>query len=72
MLIKIPPNHVFNLQKIPELEIQINHVGINLPENYSIRHVMISQIYVVSQFTNKIETVLHHYFHQHLQNGDIV
>lgn len=70
MLIKIPPNHVFNLQKIPEVEIQINHIGRHLEDNNPIKFIMISQLYVLTKFTNKIETVISKHIHNQLQNGD--
>lgn len=54
MVVKIPPNHVFNLQKIPEVEIQINHIGRDLSDSNPIRFIMLSQLYVLTNFTNKI------------------
>lgn len=72
MVIKIPPNHVFNLQKIPEVEIQINHIGRDLDEKNPIRFIMLSQLYVLTKFTNKIETILSKHIHSNLQNGEIL
>lgn len=72
MVIKIPPNHVFNLQKIPEVEIQINHVGRDLNESNPIKFIMLSQLYVLTKFTNKIETILSNHIHNSLHSGDIL
>ena len=57
MVFKIPANHVFNIKKIPDLEIQINHIAINDPSN-PIQYIMVSQTYIMTNFQTGVNTVL--------------
>lgn len=54
MILKIPADHVFSMQKIPDLEIQIIHVATEHDRTNAFRYVMFSQLYMVSTFTSKI------------------
>jgi hypothetical protein len=62
MILKIPADHVFSMQKIPDLEIQIIHAATEDNRANSFRYVMLSQLYVASTFTSKIETDISRYF----------
>jgi hypothetical protein len=54
MILKIPADHVFSMHKIPDLEIQIIHAASEESRVNSFRFVMLSQLYMVTKFTNKI------------------
>ncbi len=72
MILKIPADHVFSMQKIPDLEIQIIHTATEDSRANSFRYVMLSQLYVASTFTSKIETDLSRYFGPQARDGDVV
>ena len=54
MILKIPADHIFSMQKIPDLEIQIIHVASKHDKTNAFHYVMFSQLYMVSSFTSKI------------------
>jgi hypothetical protein len=54
MRLKIPADHVFSMQNIPDLELQIVHAAAEVTRANPFHFVMFSQLYMVSKFTNKI------------------
>ena len=72
MILKMPADHVFSLQKIPDLEIQIIYTTKDHSPAHPYRHVLLSQLYMASKFNSKIETELSRYFHSNMRDGDII
>lgn len=72
MILKIPADHVFSMQNIPDLEIQIVHSNAEISRNNPYHFVMFSQLYVVSKFASKIETTLSKYFNVGAKDGDVI
>lgn len=61
MIIRAPADHIFSMQKIPELEIQIIHESEEINRANPYNYILVSQLYMVSKFSSKIETHLGEY-----------
>jgi hypothetical protein len=72
LVVKLPAEHVFNMKKIPNLEIQIVHKCEEVTRDNPYHYLLLSQLYVVSKFTNKIETNLSKYLHAAIRDGDTI
>jgi hypothetical protein len=71
MTINIPSHYILTKTSTPNLEVQILH---KTDDNQKSTHkyLMLSEMYMVSKFKHRIETLLHPYFNPNLSNGHII
>ena len=72
MIIRAPADHIFSMQKIPELEIQIIHEVEEVNRANPYNYVLVSQLYMVSKFSSKVETHLGEYLNAVVRGGGVL
>ena len=72
MIIRAPADHIFSMQKIPELEIQIIHESEETNRANPYNYVVVSQLYMVSKFSSKVETHLGEYLNPVVREGGLL
>jgi len=72
MIIRAPADHIFSMQKIPELEIQIIHESEEVDRANPYNFVLVSKLYMVSKFSSKIETNLGEYLNPVVRGGGVL